>query len=58
MRRTFYFVEFLTEAGWQSGQTSTTIRVARKRAAWYSSFSKSVRIMRGGHGGEVVEVVK
>lgn len=58
MRRSFYFVEFLTDAGWQSGQTATTIRVARKRAAWYVGFSQSVRIMRGGHGGEVVEVIK
>jgi len=58
MRHSFFVVEFLTDAGWQFGQTATTLRVARKRAAWHVSYSQSVRIMRGGVGGELVEVVK
>jgi integrase len=60
MRRSFYFIQFLNAQGWNVGATCETLRVARKRARWYTEMSgvSSVKIMRGGQGAELVETVQ
>lgn len=49
----FYFIEFKSkdDGQWHIGTTCQTLRVARKRLAWYSKLATEARIMQGGQGG-------